>query len=226
MNRRFVGAVHIVLLAALIVGPLGCASMSRQEKGAAMGGTAGAVIGGVIGKQLGNTAAGAIIGAAVGGAAGAYIGNYMDKQAAEMERDLEGAKIERIGEGIKVTFDSGILFAVNKADLSAPAQENLTKLSAILQKYDETNILIEGHTDSDGTEEYNQALSERRAGSVAAFLAEHQVASGRMSPVGYGEIQPIASNDTAEGKAANRRVEVAIMANDKLKKAAEQQVGG
>jgi len=226
MKRRFVASLVIVLLAGLAVAPLGCSSMSQQEKGAVAGGTAGAVVGGIIGNQFGNTAAGAIIGAAVGGAAGAYIGNYMDKQAAEMEQDLEGAKIERIGEGIKVTFDSGILFAVDKSDLSADAQTNLTKLSAILKKYEDTNILIEGHTDSDGTEEYNQALSERRARSVAHFLAEHQVASGRMIPVGYGEIQPIATNETAAGKTANRRVEVAIMANEKLKKAAEQQVGG
>ena len=154
-------SVYLLMIGLIFAGSFGCASLTRTEKGAVAGGAAGAVIGGIIGDATGNTAAGAIIGAAIGGAAGAYIGNYMDKQAAEMEADLEGAKIERIGEGIKVTFDSGILFEVNKADLSADARTNLEKLSVILNKYEDTNILIEGHTDSDGSEEYNQDLSEQ-----------------------------------------------------------------
>ncbi len=132
--------------------------------------------------------------------------------------------MERIGEGIKITFDSGILFDVNKADLQPAAQENLGKLSVILQKYSDTNILIEGHTDSDGTEQYNLELSERRARSVSSYLGEHEVQLARMSIVGYGEAQPVAENTTVEGKQANRRVEIAIMANDKLKKVAEEQV--
>jgi outer membrane protein OmpA-like peptidoglycan-associated protein len=196
--------------------------MTRTEKGAVIGGATGAVVGGVIGKQAGNTAVGAILGAAVGGAAGAVIGDYMDDQAEEMQRDLDGAKVERIGEGIKVTFTSGILFDVNKSDLRPEAKENITQLAAILNKYPDTNILIEGHTDSDGTEEYNQKLSERRAGSVSYFLAENSVASSRVTTMGYGETQPVADNATAEGKQANRRVEIAIMANEKLKKAAEE----
>jgi len=196
--------------------------MTRTEKGAVIGGATGAVVGGVIGKQAGNTAVGAILGAAVGGAAGAVIGDYMDDQAEEMQRDLDGAKVERIGEGIKVTFTSGILFDVNKSDLRPEAKDNITQLAAILNKYPDTNILIEGHTDSDGTEEYNQKLSERRAGSVSYFLAENSVASSRVTTMGYGETQPVADNATAEGKQANRRVEIAIMANEKLKKAAEE----
>ncbi len=214
------------LIALLVLGLCGCSSLSKKEKGAIIGATSGAVVGGVIGKQAGNTAVGAIIGAAVGGAAGAIIGNYMDKQAEEMRQDLEGAKIERVGEGIKVTFESGILFDVGKADLRPVAQQNLTKLADILIKYEDTNILIEGHTDSDGSEEFNQTLSERRARSVSAFLAQHNVSSPRMTPIGYGELQPIADNTTPEGKQANRRVEVAIMANEKLKKAAEEQAKG
>ena len=217
--------IVIAMIAALVLGSFGCASWSQREKGTAVGAGAGAVIGGIIGKQLGNTAAGAIIGAAVGGAAGAYIGNYMDQQAAEMERDLEGATIERIGEGIKVTFDSGILFEVNKADLSVEARDNLARLSEILIKYEDTDILIEGHTDSDGSEEYNQTLSESRAASVAAYLTGQSVGTVRLTTVGYGEGQPLMENDTALGKQANRRVEVAIMANEKLKKHAEKQVG-
>jgi len=214
------------LIAVLVIGPLGCSSMNKTEKGAIIGGVGGAVVGGVIGKAAGNTAAGAILGAAVGGAAGAVIGNYMDQQAAEMERDLEGARIERVGEGIMITFDSGILFDVNKSELRPASEENLAKLSTILKKYEDTNIIVAGHTDADGTEAYNQTLSEQRASSVSGYLAMQQVASGRMTTIGYGETAPVADNTTAAGKQANRRVEVAIMANEKLKKAAEEQAKG
>jgi outer membrane protein OmpA-like peptidoglycan-associated protein len=226
MKRRILSSLLILSLMALLASPFGCASMSRQEKGAILGGSAGAVIGGIIGKHNNNTAAGAIIGAAVGGATGAVIGNYMDDQAAELEQDLDGARIERVGEGIMITFDSGILFAVNKSDLSAEAQANLTKMATILNKYEDTNIMVDGHTDADGSEQHNQTLSEQRAASVARFLAMNQVVSGRMTTTGYGETRPVADNSTVAGKQANRRVEVAIMANEKLKKAAEAQAGG
>jgi outer membrane protein OmpA-like peptidoglycan-associated protein len=177
----------------------------------------------VIGKAAGNTAAGAVIGAAVGGAAGAIIGGYMDRQAAEMERDLEGARIERIGEGIKITFAGGILFDVDRADVRPEAQTELAKLAGILNKYEDTNVLVEGHTDATGPEDYNMNLSVRRASSVATFLSVQQVQRARLSAVGYGEVQPIASNETAAGRQQNRRVEVAIWANDKLKDAAKRQ---
>jgi outer membrane protein OmpA-like peptidoglycan-associated protein len=183
MNKR----LCVLLAVAVLAGPLGCASMNKTEKGAAIGGAAGAVLGGVIGNQAGNTAVGAIIGAAVGGTAGAIIGNYMDKQAEEMKQDLAGAKIERVGEGIKITFESGLLFDVGKADLRPEAQANLVKMAGVLNKYEDTNILIEGHTDSDGSADYNQTLSERRAASVKAYLAAQSVVSGRMTTVGYGE---------------------------------------
>ncbi|MBM3307956.1 MAG: OmpA family protein [Candidatus Eisenbacteria bacterium] len=215
--------VCVLVLAALVAGSFGCASMTARDKGLVIGGATGAVIGGIIGDKAGNTAVGAILGAVVGGAAGAVIGNYMDKQAAELRQDLEGAKVERVGEGIKITFASGIMFDVAKHDLRPDAQANLAKLAAILIKYEDTNILIEGHTDSDGAEDYNLQLSERRARSVQSYLAQNGVMSGRMTIMGYGESQPIADNSTAAGKQANRRVEVAIMANEKLKKAAEQQ---
>lgn len=218
MKRIF----QYVAIALIIVGLLGCGSMKKRDQGALIGAGAGAVIGGIIGDQAGNTAVGAIIGAAVGGAAGAYIGNYMDKQAEEMRRDLEGATIERIGEGIKITFDSGILFAFNKSELQSEAQENLSKLAGILKKYEDTDILIEGHTDSTGPEEYNFELSERRAESVARHLSMEQVSIARFTLMGYGEAQPVADNATDKGRQENRRVEVAIMANDKLKKVAEE----
>lgn len=215
--------VAALLMCALVIGFAGCAT--RSQTGAAVGAGGGAVVGGLIGRAAGNTAAGAIIGAAVGGAAGAVIGNYMDRQAAEMERDIEGARIERIGEGIKITFDSGILFAYNSADLESPARLNLTRLATILNKYDDTDILLEGHTDSDGAAEYNLGLSQRRAQSVNDFLAGLEVDPARFTVMGYGEEQPIATNETADGKAQNRRVEVAIMANDDLKAAARRQTG-
>jgi len=219
-------ALSILVIGAVLVGPLGCSSMNKTEKGAVIGGVGGAVVGGVIGKAAGNTAAGAILGAAVGGATGAVIGNYMDRQAEEMRQDLEGARIERVGEGIMITFDSGILFDVNKSDLRPVAQDNLAQLSTILKKYEDTNIIIAGYTDSDGSDAYNQTLSEQRAKSVGTYLAMNNVASSRITEVGYGETKPVADNSTAEGKQANRRVEVAIMANDKLKKAAEKEAQG
>ena len=150
----------------------------------------------------------------------------MDKQAAEIEQDIEGAKVERIGEGIKITFDSGIMFDVNKATLKPASENNLDNLAQILNKYEDTDILLEGHTDASGSEEYNTELSEKRAKSVRNYLASQKVNPTRFTLVGYGESQPIATNDTSEGRQLNRRVEIAIMANDKLKKAAEEKTGG
>jgi outer membrane protein OmpA-like peptidoglycan-associated protein len=216
-------AVSVFLMGALVIGFVGCAT--RSQTGAAVGAGSGAVVGGLIGRVAGNTAAGAIIGAAVGGAAGAVIGNYMDRQALEMEQDIEGARIERIGEGIKITFDSGILFAYNSANLESEARRNLTSLATILNKYDDTDILLEGHTDSDGAADYNLGLSRQRAQSVNDFLAGLEVLGSRFTVNGYGEEQPITTNDTVDGKAQNRRVEVAIMANDDLKATARRQSG-
>jgi outer membrane protein OmpA-like peptidoglycan-associated protein len=210
------------LAAFLLVWLSGCASMSRTEKGAVIGAGGGAIVGGLIGRAAGNTALGAILGAVVGGAAGAYIGHYMDKQAAEMRRDLEGARVERIGEGIKITFDSGLLFDVDKASLRDMSKDNLEQLAAILNKYPDTNILIEGHTDSTGGDDHNLELSRRRAESVGHCLATQEVSAARFSMMGYGEEQPVATNDTPGGRQQNRRVDLAIMANDKLKKAARE----
>ncbi|MFH1703078.1 MAG: OmpA family protein [Nitrospirota bacterium] len=200
----------------------GCASMKKRDTGAIIGAAGGAVVGGVIGKKAGSTAVGVILGAVVGGVAGAYIGNYMDKQAEEMRHDIEGAKIERIGEGIKITFDSGVLFDVDKATLRPNAKTNLIKLTAILNKYEDTDILIEGHTDSTGSEDHNMDLSIRRAQSVSSYLATNRVLPTRFNVVGYGETQPIADNATLEGRQLNRRVEIAIIANEKLKKIAQE----
>jgi outer membrane protein OmpA-like peptidoglycan-associated protein len=215
--------VCLVLCLAMMIS--GCASWSKTAKGGTIGAAGGAVVGGAIGKVAGNTLIGAITGAALGGAAGAYIGHQMDKQAEEMKRDLQGAKIERVGEGIKITFDSGLLFDVDKYDLRPASKENLTKLATILNKYPDTNIIIEGHTDSTGSRDHNMTLSESRAKAVAAYLAMQNVQSSRFTVMGYGPDQPVASNDTPEGRQLNRRVDIGIIANEKLKKAALEQAG-
>ncbi len=213
----------LILIVSLGIFFVSCSSTSKTTKGTAVGTAAGAIVGGVIGKQAGNTVVGAIIGAAVGGAAGAYIGHYMDKQAEEIQNDLAGAKVERVGEGIKITLKSGLLFKSGEATLQPAAQADLTELALTLNKYSDTVVLIEGHTDSQGSDDYNLGLSQQRAQSVAAFLAGQKVDPTRFTQMGYGESQPVATNDTPEGRQANRRVELAIMANEKLKKVAEQQ---
>jgi len=216
----------VIVVMVFLMAAVNCASWNKTTKGAVIGGAGGAVLGGVIGHAAGNTLLGAILGAAVGGAAGAFIGNYMDRQAAEMQRDLEGAEIQRIGEGIKITFDSGILFDIDKSNLRPVSQTNLVDLAKILNKYPDTNILIEGHTDDTGSDDHNLALSKDRAQSVATFLATAEVKSARFSVAGYGEAQPIVTNDTADGRQKNRRVDIAVLANDKLKKAAEEKTKG
>ena len=195
---------------------------SNTVKGGVIGGVGGAVVGGVIGNQFGNTALGAVIGAAVGGTAGALIGNNMDKQAEEMEKELEDAKVERVGEGILISFDSGILFGYDSSTLQPEAKANISKLADILKKYPDSNILVTGHTDSDGSENYNQTLSEKRAQSVSDYTMYKGIISSRLSTVGLGETEPVASNDTADGKQLNRRVEIAIYASEEMKAAAER----
>lgn len=200
----------------------GCASTNNTTKGGAIGAGAGGAVGAVIGNASGNTAVGAIIGATVGGATGAIIGRQMDKQAEELEEDLENATVERVGEGIKITFDSGLLFDFDSDELRAATEEDLQEMAETLQKYEDTNILIEGHTDATGAEDYNQDLSEERAVSVASYLQQLGVSQSRLITEGYGEEQPVADNDTETGRQQNRRVEVAIYANDKMVKAAER----
>jgi outer membrane protein OmpA-like peptidoglycan-associated protein len=213
--------VAIWVLALTLLAP-SCNNQSRTTRGGAIGTAAGGAVGAVIGSRSDNTALGAIIGAAVGGTAGALIGRHMDRQAEELRRDLEGAEVERVGEGIKITFDSGLLFAVNQSDLSAEARNNLNNLSETLNKYEDTNILIEGHTDATGPDDLNQRLSNERAQSVRQHLTANGVAANRISTEGYGPEQPVADNDSPEGRAQNRRVEVAIFANDRMVRAAER----
>lgn len=212
--------ILILILSLSILAIGSCQNWSKTAKGGAIGAGAGALAGAVIGKATGNTVKGTIIGAAVGGAAGAAIGNYMDRQAREIQQDLKNAKVERIGEGIKITFDSGILFDVNSYALRSEARENIAKLADVLKKYDDTNILYAGHTDNTGTNEYNQQLSEKRAKAVAEYSAFLDVNPERMTIIGFGEEQPVVTNETIEGRQQNRRVEIAIYANEKLKRMA------
>lgn len=193
------------------------ACATKAGTGAVIGTAGGAVVGGVIGKVAGSTAKGAIIGAVVGGAAGAIIGAQMDKQAKEMEQTVEGAKVERVGEGIQVTFDSGLLFDFDSNVLREEAKTNLRAMAVSLGKYPDTNLLILGHTDQLGTEAYNQGLSERRANAAASYLISQGVSGARLGTKGLGETEPVASNETEAGRQANRRVEVAIYASQEAR---------
>lgn len=212
----------LMLLTALALQLMFGCQASNTHKGGAIGAGAGAAIGGIIGHKSDNTVVGAIIGATVGGAAGAVIGRQMDKQAEELQRDLKGATVERVGEGILITFNSGLQFDFNSYELQATTKSNLNDLAKTLNKYDDTDILIEGHTDSSGEDAYNQQLSEKRAAAVASYLKDKNVKGSRIHTEGYGESQPLQSNDTEAGRQQNRRVEVAIYANKKMKKMAEK----
>src|SRR5688572_6556389 len=194
------------LLSGLIVVSLaasGCSTMSQRDRGAVIGAGTGAVIGGVIGNQTGSTARGAIIGAVLGGAAGAVIGHQMDQQAKEIGDRIPGATVTRIGEGIAVTFESGILFPYDSDVLLPTARTNLDALANSLQKYPNSSLTIVGHADSVGSDSYNQALSERRARAASAYLQSRGVAAGRLTAVGRGETEPLFSNASEEGRRRN-----------------------
>jgi outer membrane protein OmpA-like peptidoglycan-associated protein len=195
---------------------------TKTQTGVLIGAGAGTLAGGLIGKAAGHTATGAIIGAAVGGIAGGVIGAQMDKQAHEIAQNIPGARVERIGEGIAVTFESGMLYDYDSSNLRPEAQSNLRSLAASLGKYPGSDILIVGHTDGTGSSGYNQGLSERRAQSAANYLTSQGVSNGRVSTVGRGESEPAASNDTDDGRQQNRRVAVAIYASEAARAAAAQ----
>ena len=187
---------------------------SKRTTGAIIGAAVGAATGAVVGKK--NRAVAIILGASVGGIAGGLIGQYMDKQAEEIRRDLAGAKVERVGEGIVVTFDSGLLFDFDSYALRNETKKNLTKLANTLNTYEKTDVMVLGHTDSTGSDDYNLKLSENRALSVENFLLSKDVSSKRLQPDGLGETDPIADNSSEVGRQLNRRVELTIIANKKL----------
>ena len=208
----------IILAAALTIS--GCSTNLRT--GALGGAAAGAVIGGI----AGGSARSAIIGAAIGGAAGAAIGGVMDAQAEDLQDKLPNAKVERVGEGIQITFDSGILFDVNQSTLRAAAQQNLSDLVASLEEYEGTDVLVVGHTDSTGEASYNQGLSERRADAARNYLLGAGLDADRVTAMGMGEEEPIDTNDTDAGRQANRRVEVAIFASEEMQQEMLRRHGG
>ena len=210
----------VILSAAFLF--TGCASWNKTQKGAAIGTATGGAAGAVIGRASGNTALGAIIGAAVGGGAGAVIGRQMDKQAEEIAKTVPDAKVERVGEGIVVEFSSNVLFGFDESNLSQEAKTNLDKLVVVLNSYPDTDIEVQGHTDSKGSEAYNQTLSEQRAGTVSAYLSGKGIAYNRLTIKGFGETLPKYENDTADGRTQNRRVEFMITANEKMKAEAEK----
>ena len=217
-----------LLAAALPVVGAACASVqnaSDKQRGAAIGATAGAVAGGLIGRANGSTARGAIIGAILGGTAGAVIGHQMDQRAKELQQAIPGARVERVGEGIIVTFESGLLYDYNSAVVKPTAQTNLQQLAGNFTKYGDTELLVVGHTDSVGSHDYNVSLSQRRADAAAAYLRAQGVPAARVRTSGKGETEPVAANDTEQGRAQNRRVEVAIYASEALKAQARREAG-
>lgn len=218
-NKTYISALF--LSSALILSSCEAVQNSNhQQRGTAVGVASGAVIGGILGNNVGkgkNAALGAVLGGVIGGVAGNVIGSKMDKQAKEIKDTLPGAEVERVGDGIKITLNESIVtFAFDSSNLTTLAKTNLDKLSEVLVNNPDTNINIYGHTDSKGSDDYNQKLSERRANAVKSYLVSKGIAASRMFALGEGEAMPIASNDTDEGRAKNRRVEFAITANEKM----------
>jgi outer membrane protein OmpA-like peptidoglycan-associated protein len=207
----------LTLAAVSLVASSACQTLNNKEKGAVIGAAGGAVAGAVVGKATGSTARGAIIGAAVGGAAGAIIGHQMDQKAKEIIASVPGATVTRVGEGLVVTFESGLMFDFDSDQLRPEARKNLDNLASNLSSFGDSKLMLIGHTDAVGDASYNQSLSERRAMAVSSYLAARGVPSTRMAAAGRGETEPIASNDTEMGRQENRRVEVAVYAGDKMK---------
>ena len=230
MKKSIIYSLSILFLAGSIF--TSCKSVqnaNNTQKGAVIGTAAGAVIGAVIGNNVGsgnNSELGAILGGVVGGVAGGVIGNQMDKQAREIEEALPGAEVERVGEGIKLTLgENAVRFDTNKASLTSTAKANLDKLVPVFKDYQNTDIVIYGYTDSTGAVEYNQTLSEKRANSVKNYLASKGLNNSRFETKGLGVNDPIATNETAEGRSKNRRVEFAIVANEQMIQEAKKEAG-
>ena len=203
---------------------------NNKQKGAVIGATGGAILGAIIGNNVGkggNGELGAVIGGVVGGTAGVLIGAKTDKQAQKIEEEIPGAQVERVDDGIVVTFDenSGIYFATDKYNINADSQNTLNKLAGIFVEYPDTNILVVGHTDSVGSEEYNMTLSKNRAYAVTNYLIGKGLSSGRFTTNWFGESQPMYDNSTVEGRAKNRRVNVAILPSQKMIDEAKAQAG-
>ena len=197
-------------------------SCTKAGKGAAIGGIGGGALGAGIGAAIGGkrgAAIGAAVGAATGATTGAVIGHYMDKKEKRLKEKVKSAKIERMGDELVVKFDAGLLFDTGADALAVASKQGLTDFAEVLQEFPDTELVIEGHTDSVGKESYNEMLSKQRAQSVVSFLGQQGVIATRMMSIGHGENRPVADNSTVTGKQLNRRVEVKITANEELKAA-------
>jgi len=216
-------------LGTVLTGCEAAKNTNKTQRGAAIGVVAGGVLGAVLGNNIGkggNGALGAVLGGVIGGVAGGVIGNKMDKQAREIQTALPGATVERVGEGIRLVLgENAVRFDTNKSTLTTNAKANLDKLVPVFQSYADTDIVIYGYTDSTGAVEYNQTLSEQRAASVKNYLASKGLNTSRFNTTGLGIADPIATNETPEGRSQNRRVEFAITANAKMVEEAKTEAG-
>jgi len=233
MKSIFKKSIIAVFAVSLVFSVSSCTAVknaNNKQKGGAIGAAGGAVIGAILGNNIGkggNGELGAVIGGVVGGGAGVLIGSKMDKQAQKIEEEIPGAQVERVDDGIVVTFDenSGVYFATEKYNINAASQATLDKLANVFKEYPDTNILVVGHTDSAGAEAYNMTLSKNRAYAVTNYLTGKGLSSGRFTTNWYGENQPTHDNSTAEGRAKNRRVNIAILPNEKMIEDAKKETG-
>ena len=227
MKKHLTKATLILVSAGMLCSCDAVKNANNTQKGTVIGTTAGAVLGGIIGNNVKkkNSALGAVIGGVVGGVAGGIIGKQMDKQAERIENEIPGVEVKRVGEGIDIVFDerSGVYFDTNKHDINAKSKENLAKLAKVFKDYPETNIIVEGHTDSSGDDNYNLELSKKRANSVTSFLKANGVPQNRLTTYWHGETLPKYDNGTADGRSKNRRVEFGVVANEAMKKKALEQ---
>ncbi|MGA2363539.1 MAG: glycine zipper domain-containing protein [Candidatus Aminicenantales bacterium] len=219
--RKIVSGLVVV---GFVLSSMSCVTTDNAGQGALVGAAGGAIVGSLIGDSTGDAILGAIIGAAIGGAAGAYIGSYMDRQAAEMRQGVEGAEVERLGEGIRVTFDIGLFFEGGGFELLTAGRESLAGMAVILNRYPDTHVFIEGPAYVPGRYEPDVALSERRARVMADFLNSRNVRADRFTARGYSRTESRGRSDPTGGRLRNKRVGLAIMANDNLKRTARTQV--
>lgn len=232
--RTLINKIGIILFTIVLAASLtNCKTVqnaNNKQKGAVIGATGGAILGAIIGNNVGkggNGELGAVIGGVIGGGAGVLIGSKMDKQAQKIEEEIPGAQVERVDDGIVVTFDesSGVYFDTNKFNINTASQATLNKLIGIFNEYPDTNLLVVGHTDSAGADDYNMTLSKNRANAVTNYLIQKGISKTRLTTNWFGETQPTNDNTTAEGRAKNRRVNIAILPNEKMIEDAQQQAG-
>ncbi len=230
MRTIFKTLAVVAISASMLVGCEATRNANNKQKGAVIGAAGGAILGAIIGNNVGdgnNSELGAVIGGVVGGGAGVLIGKKMDKQAQQIEQEIPGAQVERIDDGIVVTFDenSGVYFDTARYNVNAESQVLLNKLINVMKEYTDTNVIVAGHTDSVGTDASNLTLSKNRAQAVTGYFVSNGLSSGRFTTVWYGETQPAADNTTAEGRAKNRRVALAIVPNEQMKQDAMNEAG-